>query len=216
MPITQDRLIKLINTANAYQKWVDLIKAVVMPSIEGDLAIVASVLHREPDSPLKTAFTMMMNRVLATRDVLAENPIPPELFRNLIEEESHFKINARRNTKQRNLKKLGRSMEEPTRPKIIAGQIAPDLQAAWDRYDAEQAALAAAEVNKDIDPAMDPNVKLPVHEMKKQEIDPELKAKLVAEAQEEMKTWNGIDDQGRPPGEPEPLNFIARKTNVPI
>jgi hypothetical protein len=100
MPITQDRMVKLIDAANISSELFDALKNQIENQLNPQMmAEFNSIIARENNSETKTALQTAVNVFGTIHEILKHYNIPNETRRNIIEEETHFKLSARRNNR---------------------------------------------------------------------------------------------------------------------
>lgn len=172
MPITQERMISLIDAAESILNQYDCARQLIIEVAEsqfaegGPIKKANALLSKLPpevliDENLREAVREIMNARQALLDLFKEHlPIPIEHMRTLMYEKAHFKINAKRNLSNRKANASYRERqksEEDSQLKTKAVQQ-PEAErdpAKWARYEkwlssTQDAAGAAAKLDPEL------------------------------------------------------------------
>lgn len=168
MPITQDRMMKLLTTTEnvlrLYERGTEFIVEVAAtqaspggPIFEANAEFSQLPAEFLQNEHFRAGVAALMRSRQALLDLVKEQlPVPVEDMRVFIQEQVHFKLNAKRNAKNRAAVVSHRERKRETRaPELTPAQreryeatlVERDgikaSQAWWDSYDREQAAVPA-------------------------------------------------------------------------
>src|SRR5574337_1766353 len=90
MPIVQDRLLTLIETAEIWEQWFWERKYLLAKPIEQQLTLLNSVISHTPDPVHRQLFEEVKTSLLIALQSFEHRPISEELMINLAVEKKHF------------------------------------------------------------------------------------------------------------------------------
>ena len=98
MPITQDRMLRLLNACEAVLSWIDRLQTIIDPRQIDTLIMDLNAAQRSAD-PARITSTIndIQSLVNDIRNIMLNSPLPPQHLRTFIEEKTHFEINRKKN-----------------------------------------------------------------------------------------------------------------------
>lgn len=141
MPITQDRLIRLIDITTRTLEWSDVIKRQVT-STTTDLYAIANALANETDPErLNLGLNAIRNKLRLLEGIFLDYPLSPQDSITLGEERGHFNATSGRNVKARDSLRMYRAkrVDEAVANRYIPRpgpdidmEVEEDLRRQWD------------------------------------------------------------------------------------
>jgi len=133
MPITQDRLVNLIEITELALERHEALQA-LLGGTEATIVEISGALANGNEQRLRAALAEAKRQLMLVYNTMNENKIPPALYKRLGAEQAHFKLRSKRNAHARDYMRAVRSGPRPSRLRLTPEKVAETDAALRQRF----------------------------------------------------------------------------------